>query len=57
MVEVPMPGYQAFLADKRVKLKTEYRQWLGQFPDAEAQLKLIFKVVCHVEEVAGHTPA
>jgi hypothetical protein len=38
-------------------LKSEYRQLLGQFPDAEAQLKQLFKVVCDIEDVAGYTPA
>jgi hypothetical protein len=52
-----MPVYQAFWADKRVSLKSEYRQLLGQFPDADAQLKQLFKVVCDIEDVPGHTPA
>jgi hypothetical protein len=52
-----MPGYQAFWADKLVKLKSEYRQLLGQFPDAEAQLNLLLKEVCDIEDVAGYTPA
>jgi hypothetical protein len=52
-----MPRYQAFWADNLVKLKTEYRQWLGQFPDAEVQMKLLFKIMRDIEEVAGHTPA
>jgi hypothetical protein len=30
---------------------------LGQFPDADAQLKQLLKVVCDIEDVAGHTPA
>jgi hypothetical protein len=38
-------------------LKSEYRQLLGQFPDADAQLKQLFKVLCDIEEVAGYTPA
>jgi hypothetical protein len=52
-----MPGFQAFCADKRVTLKSKYRQLLGQFPDAEAQPKQLVKVVCDIEDVAGHTPA
>jgi hypothetical protein len=57
MADAPMPGNQAFWADKRVTLKSEYRQLLGQFPDAEAQLKQLFKVVSDIEDVAGYTPA
>jgi hypothetical protein len=29
---------------------------LGQFPDEDAQLKYLFKVVCDIEYVAAHTP-
>jgi hypothetical protein len=43
--------------EKRVTLKSEYRQLLGQFPDADAQLKPLFKVVCNIEDVAGYTPS
>jgi hypothetical protein len=57
MADVPVPGYQAFWTEKRVTLKSEYRQLLGQFPDADAQLKQLFKVVCDIEDVAGYTPA
>jgi hypothetical protein len=57
MADDPMPGYQSFWADKRVWLKSEYRQLLRQFPDADAQLKQLFKVVCDIENVAGYTPA
>jgi hypothetical protein len=52
-----MPGYQAFWAEKRVTLKSEYRQLLGQFLDADAQLKQLFKVLCDIEDIARHTPA
>jgi hypothetical protein len=36
---------------------SEYRQLLGQFPDADAQLQQLFKVVCDIEDVAAYTPA
>jgi hypothetical protein len=57
MAETLMPGYQAFWAEEHVSLKSEYRQLLGQFPDADAQLKQLFKVMCDSEDVAGHAPA
>jgi hypothetical protein len=57
MANVPVPGYQAFVTEKRVTLKSEYKQLLGQFPDADAQLKQLFKVVCDIEDVPGYTPA
>jgi hypothetical protein len=52
-----MPGYQAYWEDQRETLKSEYRQLLGQFPDADAKLKQLFKVLCDIEDVAGYTPA
>jgi hypothetical protein len=57
MANVPMPGYYAYWAEQRETLKSEYRQLLGQFPDADAQLKQLFKVLCDIEDVAGYTPA
>jgi hypothetical protein len=35
----------------------EYQQLIGQFPDANAQLKQLFKVICDIEEMARYTPA
>jgi hypothetical protein len=39
------------------KLKPENQQVIGQFPDADAQLKQLFKVICNIEEMARSTPA
>jgi hypothetical protein len=30
---------------------------MGQFPDADAQLRQLFQVLCDIEDVAGYTPA
>jgi hypothetical protein len=57
MAAVPMPGYQAHWADKRQTLKLEYQQLVAQFPDADSQLKQVFKLLCNIEDVAGCTPA
>jgi hypothetical protein len=57
MAAVPVPGYQAYWADKRRTLKLEYQQLVAQFPDANAQLKQLFKLLCDIEDVAGYTPA
>jgi hypothetical protein len=38
-------------------LKSEYQQLIGQFPDADAQLKQLLKVIRDIEEVARYTPA
>jgi hypothetical protein len=55
MADIPMPGYQAFWTDTYNKL--EYQQQTGQFPDADAQLKQLFKVIRNIEEMAKYTPA
>jgi hypothetical protein len=57
MAAVPVPGYQAYWADKRQTSKSEYQQLVAQFPDADAQLKQLFKLLCDIEDVAGYTPA
>jgi hypothetical protein len=58
MANVPIPGYQKLWADKRTTLKAEYQSLVAKYPDAGAQLlvKQLFKILCDVEAVAGHTP-
>jgi hypothetical protein len=57
MADIPVPGYQAFWTDTCNKLKLEYQQLIGQFSDADAQLKQLFKVIRDIEEMARYTPA
>jgi hypothetical protein len=38
------------------KLKSEYQQLIGQYPDADAQLKQLFKVIRNIEEMARYNP-
>jgi hypothetical protein len=57
MADIPVPGYQAFWTDTCNKLKSEYQQLIGQFPDADAQLKQLFKVIRDIEEMVRYTPA
>jgi hypothetical protein len=57
MAAVPLPGYQAYWTDKRRTLKSEYQELVAQYPDADAQLKQLFKLLCDIEDVAGYTPA
>jgi hypothetical protein len=57
MADIPVPGYQAFWMDIYKKLKSEYQQLIGQFPDADAQLKQLLKVIRDIEEMARYTPA
>jgi hypothetical protein len=57
MADIPMPGYEVFWMDTCNKLKPQYQQIIGQFPDADAQLKQLFKVIRDIEELARYTPA
>jgi predicted O-linked N-acetylglucosamine transferase (SPINDLY family) len=57
MADIQMPGYQAFWTDIYNKLKSEYQQLIGQFPDADAQLKQLLKIIHDIEEMARYTPA
>jgi hypothetical protein len=57
VADIPVPGYQAFWTDKRKALKAEYKRLLSQSPDADAQLKQLFKVLYDIEDVVGYTPA
>jgi hypothetical protein len=50
MADVPVSRYQQFCTEKRKTLFTKY-------PDAEVQLKQMFKILCDIEVVADHTPA
>jgi hypothetical protein len=57
MADIPVPGYQAFWTEKRTALKVQSKRLLIQSPDADTQLKQLFKVLCDIEDVAGYTPA
>jgi hypothetical protein len=56
MADVPVPGYQKFWTDKRTSLKAHYQLLVAKHPDAEVQLKQLFKILCDIEDVAGYTP-
>jgi hypothetical protein len=57
MADVPVLGYQSFWTNKSSGQKSEYHSLIGQFPDADAQLKKLFNVLCDIEVVAAYTPA
>jgi hypothetical protein len=57
MPDTPGTGYQAFWREKRKAVKAESKRMLNQSPDADTQLKQLFKVLCDIEYVAGYTPA
>jgi hypothetical protein len=56
MGEFPMMGYQTFSTIKRSTLKSEYQSLVQQYPDADAKLKQLLKVLGGIEDVAGYTP-
>jgi hypothetical protein len=37
--------------------ESEYQELVAKYPDADAQLKQLFKLLCDIEEVARYTPA
>jgi hypothetical protein len=53
MADVTLPRYQKFWKDKRT-LRAEHQSLVAKYPDAEAQLKQLFKILCDIEVVAGH---
>jgi hypothetical protein len=55
MAAIPVPGYRVFWTDKRKT--SEYQRLISEFPDADALLKLLFKILCDILDVAGYTPA
>jgi hypothetical protein len=57
MAVSPLPGYQAFWTHKRKTLKSEFQQLTGKYPDADTQLRQLFRVLCDIEDVAGLAPA
>jgi hypothetical protein len=57
MADIPVQGYQSFWTNTRLALKSEYHSLIGQFPDADAQLKKLFNVLGDTEDVAAYTPA
>jgi hypothetical protein len=57
MAGVPVPVYQQFWADKRSSLPEEHQNLVKMYPDAASPIKLLFKVLCDIEDLAGCKPA
>jgi hypothetical protein len=51
MADVLVPGYQSFWTNNRSTLISEYHRIIRQFPEADAQLKQLFKVLGHNEDI------
>jgi hypothetical protein len=56
MAEVPVPGHQVFWEEKRTSLQAEYPALIKKHPDADAQYRQLFSVLCNIEDVASYTP-
>jgi hypothetical protein len=54
MGDVPVPGCQIFWKNKLSALKSEYQTLVQQYPEADAQLKQLLKVLGDIEGVASH---
>jgi hypothetical protein len=52
-----VPVYRSFWTNKSTTLKFEYHRLIGQFPDADTQLKQLFKIQGDIEAAAGYTRA
>jgi hypothetical protein len=57
MAGTPVLQYQAFWAERRASLQSEYQVLIKQYPDVDTQYRLLYKTVCNIEDVAGCTPA
>jgi hypothetical protein len=57
MGDVPVPGSQTLWTIKLCTLKSEYQTLVQQYPEADAQLKQLLKVLGDIEDVARHIPA
>jgi hypothetical protein len=56
MAGVPVPAYQQFWMDKQSLLENEPQSIMDKYPDAAPVIKLLFKVVCDIEELFRFTP-
>jgi hypothetical protein len=57
MAAALVPRYQAFWAERRSLLQSEYQVLIKQYPDADTEYRLLYKTLCDIEDVAGYTPA
>jgi hypothetical protein len=48
-----VPGYQTFWAERRASLQSEYQVLIKQYPNADTQYRLLYKIICNIEDVAG----
>jgi hypothetical protein len=54
--DILVSGYQTFWTNKRSTLKSEYQALVQKYPDADMQLKQLFKVLGDIEDTPERTP-
>jgi chaperonin cofactor prefoldin len=54
--DVPVPVYQTLWTNTFSALKSKYQTLVQQYPEADAQLKQLLKVLGNIEDVARHIP-
>jgi hypothetical protein len=54
MWDLPVPGCQTFRTNKRSAPKPEHQTLAQQYPEADAQLKQLLKLLGDVEDVVRH---
>lgn len=54
MANLPAPGYQTCLKNKLYPWKSVYQALVQRYPEADAQIKQLIKVLGDIEEVARH---
>jgi hypothetical protein len=55
MAGLPVPAYNQFW-DKRLSLKTQYKNIANKYPDAAPTMQQLFNVLCDIENLANSTP-
>jgi hypothetical protein len=53
---LPVPTYKQFLTDKRLSLKTQYKDIANKYPNAAPTMQPLINVLCDIENLANSTP-
>jgi hypothetical protein len=48
MADVPVPVFKKFRSDKKSTLKSEYPALINKYPDSDAPIKQVYKVLCNI---------
>jgi hypothetical protein len=55
MASASVPAYQQFWTEKRLSLKTQYKDLANKYADAAPTIQQLFKVLCDTENLAYST--